>query len=390
MAMTKTEFVQMLNEIMQVEGPVCASFFIPTHEVGGEWRGDRIQLKNLIQEAEKTLDEMGLSEDDIDKLLEPARAMLQDESTWAEMRDGLSIFSSTEMNYVLRLPFNVEPQVVIGDRFHIKPTLPWLTRNGQFYILTLSQNRLRLLECDPVGCEVIDLGPTPTSMQEALKYDDPERRLSLHTTEKQGDRVPSGDPAVFHGHGVGSDNDEARLRRYFHIAADGVEDYLAGKHAPLLLYGVEENVAVYREISKYPHVLEETLSGNPDEMESAQIADEASDHMRSYHERQKAKALERFNNHRGTDNVSTAVDPVLNYAFQARVAYLFIALDDHVWGQFAPDSLEIQRNEDPGPERVDLLDLCAAYTLQNGGEVYALPRDEMPVEDSPVAALLRF
>ena len=390
MAITKPEFAQALNEIIEVDGPVCASFFIPTHEVGGEWRGDRIQLKNLVQEAKKTLKEMELPEEDIKKLLEPAETMLQDESKWEEMREGLSIFSSTDKQFTFRLPFSVEPQVVIGERFHIKPTLPWLARDGQFYILTLSQNRLRLLECNPEGCEPVDLGPTPTSMQEALQYDDPERRLTMHTAEKQGDRVPSGDHAIFHGHGVGSDNQESRLRRYFQFAAAGVEDYLGGTNAPLLLYGVGENVAVYREVSNYPHLMETALSGNPDEKEVAEIAEEASEHMHSYHEREKAKALERFKNQLGTENVFTEVENVLTHAFQARIAYLFVSVDDHVWGQFEPDKMEIERNGSAGPDQVDLLDLCAAYTLKHGGEVYALPRDQMPVEGSPVAALIRF
>ncbi|MGD8730681.1 MAG: hypothetical protein PVH92_02270 [Anaerolineales bacterium] len=52
MPITKPEFTKTLDEMIEVEGPICVSFFIPTHEVGGEWRGDRIRLKNLIQEAQ--------------------------------------------------------------------------------------------------------------------------------------------------------------------------------------------------------------------------------------------------------------------------------------------------------------------------------------------------
>jgi hypothetical protein len=315
---------------------------------------------------------------------------MQDESTWEEMRQGLSIFSSTDRNYTLRLPFKVAPQVIIGERFHIKPTLPWLARNGQFYILTLSRNRLRLLECDPQKCSHIDLGNTPTSMQEALKFDDPERYLTLHTSEQQGDRVPSGDPAVFHGHGIGSDNQEANLRRYFQAAAEGIEDYLAGRQAPLLLHGVEENVAIYREVSKYPHLMEEAIFGNPDQKDNDDLFGDAIEYMHDYHTREMSKAKQRFNDHRGTEQVSKELEDVLKHAFQARVAYLFLSLEDHIWGQFEPETMAIKHTQEEYADRVDLLDLCAVYTLKHGGKVYTLPRDQMPIEESPVAALFRF
>ncbi|MGD8633911.1 MAG: hypothetical protein PVF85_10100, partial [Anaerolineales bacterium] len=304
MADTRAEFTETLNKMIEVEGPVCASFFIPTHEVGGEWRGDRIQLKNLLREAQDQFRQMDLPEEDVQNLLQPVQAMLQESSTWEQMRAGLSIFTTPDRHYIIRLPFSVEPQVVIGERFHIKPTLPWLARKGRFYILALSQNLLRLFECTPEGCAQLDPSMTPTSMQDALKYDDPERRTTLHTTEVQADGPSSGGSVVFHGHGVGSDNHEERLRRYFQAAADGVEEHLAGTNAPLLIYGVEENVAMYREVSKYPHLLEAALYGNPDDKDLAEIEREANKLVQAYQERKKLKAEERLNNHRGTDKVT--------------------------------------------------------------------------------------
>ncbi|MDF1501185.1 MAG: hypothetical protein P1P76_12025 [Anaerolineales bacterium] len=389
MATTKTDFVQDLDEIIGAEGPLCVSFFTPTHEVGGEWQGDRIHLKNLIQEAQKQLNDLETPKAQIEQLLEPAQRFLLDDETWKQMREGLAIFSSTDRQFKYQVPFTVEPLVVIGRRFHIKPILPWLTRNGPYYLLALSQNNVRLFKCSPESCVNVDLGSTPTSIQEALHYDDPETRLTMHTTEKQGLKG-AGDPAMFHGHGVGQDDQEANLKRYLHAVATGVENILGGEKAPLMLYGVEENIALYREVNSFPHLFEVALHGNPDVKEAGDLHREADKHMQDYFERGKTRALERFNNHRGTDQVSQDLEEVLIHAFQARIAYLFVAVDDHVWGQFDPDTLQMQQNDTADPGRVDLLDLCAAYTLQHGGEVFALPGDEMPVGDTPIAALLRF
>jgi hypothetical protein len=43
----------------------------------------------------------------------------------------------------------------------------------------------------------------------------------------------------------------------------------------------------------------------------------------------------------------------------------------------------------PGPESEDLLDLAAAETILNSGQVFAVPRAELP-GDGDLAAILRF
>jgi hypothetical protein len=41
MPITKQEFIETLDELIEVEDTICASFFIPTHKVGGERRPEK-------------------------------------------------------------------------------------------------------------------------------------------------------------------------------------------------------------------------------------------------------------------------------------------------------------------------------------------------------------
>jgi hypothetical protein len=46
--------------------------------------------------------------------------------------------------------------------------------------------------------------------------------------------------------------------------------------------------------------------------------------------------------------------------------------------------------DEEDPESRDLLDFAALHTLRNGGRVYALEPDKMPVDGQQMAAVLRF
>ena len=79
------------------------------------------------------------------KMLEPASKLLQDSHFWQHQSDGLAIFLSSNRARRYRLPLNFAELVVVADHFHISPLLPLFTGDGQFYILALSQNEVRLL-----------------------------------------------------------------------------------------------------------------------------------------------------------------------------------------------------------------------------------------------------
>jgi len=49
----------------------------------------------------------------------------------------------------------------------------------------------------------MDLGDTPRKIEDILKYDDPEKQLQYHTGTSSGKGKRS---AIFHGHGVGTDD----------------------------------------------------------------------------------------------------------------------------------------------------------------------------------------
>jgi hypothetical protein len=56
------------------------------------------------------------------------------------------MFSAPDVFRHYRLPFPFQEFVVVTERFHVKPLLPLLSGDGQFYLLALSQNGVRVLQ----------------------------------------------------------------------------------------------------------------------------------------------------------------------------------------------------------------------------------------------------
>jgi hypothetical protein len=74
---------------------------------------------------------------------------------------------------------------------------------------------------------------------------------------------------------------------------------------------------------------------------------------------------------------------------EGAVQELLVAIGEHRWGSYDPQSMEVELREEPEAGDQDLLDVAAAYTLVNGGTVHAFNVEELP-ENAPVAATLRY
>ena len=146
-----------LEQLIQVQDQICISIFMPTHRSTAGMEQDQIRFKNLLREAEKRLDELGANGKSLGDRLAGAGQLLQDQSFWRTTADGLAMFISAEKFLHYRLPLKFNELLVSASRFHIKPLLPLFSSDGQFYILALSQNEVRLFECNRFNARQIDL-----------------------------------------------------------------------------------------------------------------------------------------------------------------------------------------------------------------------------------------
>jgi hypothetical protein len=309
---------------------------------------------------------------------------------WEHQSDGLAIFRSPEELIYYRLPLSFSELLITGERFHTKPLLSLIHDDQSFYLLAVSQKQIRLLQCTQYSADEIELGDLPTSLAEALQYDDPEKRPQFHT----GSSTPGAGgvrSALFHGHGAGVDDSKSNILRYFQIVDKGIQRLLKGKNNPLVLAGVEYLLAIYRDANRYPHLIKKGVEGNPDGISPEVLGKKAWRIVAPLFSEAQDIALKQFLQRSNADPSTTSEDleEILIAAFNGRVDTLFVSIDDQVWGRYDPSSNIIWTIEETETIAEDLLDTASAQTFLTGGTVYALEAKDIP-SDSPIAAIFRY
>lgn len=365
------------------------SIFMPTHRAGAETQQNPIRLKNLVKEAEQHLVAAGLRRPEAQARLEPVSNLVEDRPFWQSQSDGLAVFVSSAVDLHYRLPFDLEELVVVADRFHVKPLLPYLSGDGHFYALAISKGEIRLLQGSRYSVGQVDLEGVSTSLADALRFDDPERRLQFHTASGpsggRGDR-----PAMFHGQGAPSHDEKADILRYFQKVDDGLQGLLSGEQAPLVLVGVDYLLPIYKEANQYPHLVEEGVEGNPDDLSNKELHQRVWSLIEPRFLREQEEAAQRFRQLADTAAASDDLTEIVPAATHGRVDTLFVALGRQQWGAFEPATNEVSLHPDFEAGDQDLSDLAAVQTLLQGGSVYAVEPQQMPAEAPLVAALFRY
>lgn len=357
------------------------SLFIPTHRFGDAVETDPLRWKNLLSEVETTLASHGLDKSAVDSLLAPAWELHRDSLTWQHMKDGLAFFLRPGWSTHFRLPIDVPQIAMVGDRFVTSPLLPVVTDDAQFLLLAVSQRRVRLLSGDHQGLEDIELDDVPTDLRDIIEPHDPRSNTMARPT--------SGGRAVFFGHGAGDDHFKTdELERFLRQVANGLQHYLADKHLPMVMVGLDELVAMYRGVNQYAHLADEDVRTNPDELSSQQLHEAAWPVIGQKVQAKRADEAARFHQLLGTGKASQSVAEVEVAAREGRVETLFVADDIWASGETPSTPPVVSLGRDTELSDAEALDRAAIDTLTHGGVVHAVPAKEMPAD--PVAATFRY
>lgn len=388
--MTNISIDELKSLVEQPQG-LCVSIYMPTIHAGTEIQQNPIRFKNVIRKAEELLVENGLSDKEASQLLEPAKE-LDRFDFWENQNNGLAIFIAEGVFRYYCLPLSFDESVVVADRFSLKPLLPLLTGDGQFYILALSQKQVRFLECTRYDVREIELENVPKSMDEALQYDETAKEGQFRiSTSKGGTNNSFQQAGTFHGQGS-PDRDDIKqdLLQFFHQIDAGLHEYLRNKKAPLVLAGVEYLMPIYREANSYQHlVTEANIAGNQEIMPPEELHAEAWKIVEPIFLQEQQGAIEHYNELSATQKTSTDLKEAISAAYYGRVDRLFVALGVQQWGSFDPQTNTVYLHPDAEAGDEDLLDAAAIQTLLNGGTVYAVEPEKIP-ENAPLAAVFRY
>lgn len=390
-----------IEHLLEAEGGECLTLMMPTERGGRETRQNAIRFKNLYRRARRRLGERGFSEEEIDAFLGEAESLVEDDPFWQHQGEGLALFVDERGLVVCRCEKSLAEAVMLGARFYVLPVLPMLTEMDPVYVLALSAGHSALFVLGEGGLSPVELVDVPTSLEEAMVGVEQEKQLQFHSQTSRHAAAGTGSgaggrPAIFHGHGVGGDEAEHKMRlaEYARMLDAGVVEVLeqvGQKRATLVLAAAEPLLSIYRRESKYGGLSEEVIAGSPDPLDVDALAADAV----AIRERLRLRAgLAEASTYRaaaGGERTTDELKGVVLAAHEGRVQTLLVREGAMAMGIFDADNggIEVGAAASDNPGKEDLLNLAALKTRRQGGSVHLLPDVAMPTE-SDVAALLRY
>ena len=232
--------IEELKELVEQPQGLCVSLYMPTVQIGLETQQNSVHFKNLIRQAEADLEKYEFRPADISEFLQPALDLDKDEF-WQDQKAGLALFICEGFFRFYRVPIEMIELVVVSDRFHLKPLIPLLSEDHRFYILTLGQRDVRLVEGNRYGItREVEIEGLPNSMDEALQYDE----TAKDEQRRQGGGAGRAalQAGSYHGQGAERENVKEDLLQYFHLVDKAlqvmlqklVEDRKAFSGAPIM------------------------------------------------------------------------------------------------------------------------------------------------------------
>jgi hypothetical protein len=332
--------------------PPCISIVLPEREA----RDARIAFKDALAQVRTKLT-VSESRHDIATLLDPlelAAANAIDSSkepaTFMFLRSP-DVCESFSTRYLIG-----ESVAAVGECFQLRPLLALASKHLEFYILALKLNDTRIFKCTNQSFEAASFPKNAGTEAAGLV---PGASQSSLRAEPVHDR----------------DHPEDHVGHFFREIDRDVNALLKDGHPPLVVVGVEHEVALFHRLTTYPACVEPGIRGLPGHLGQNEMYQQSLELVRSVTTGPARRALEKFDKLIGTGHASADIREIVRAASTGRVEHLFLPEDGAVPGAV-----------DGG---ADLLDTAAVQTLRHGGDVQALPKSRMP-SGAPVCAIFRY
>lgn len=342
-----------------------------------------VRLKNTIRSIQTELAKGGLNNASSEKLIAPIQDLAitgEAAGIWAHT---LIVLRSPHLfrYYLLHRPF---PELLtVEQRFQIRPLLATLTREQCFHVLCLSRHHVRLLHCTHHRAEEVPIhGIVPQNMDIWLH-----NRIPDHVLDNRATAGPSAGTmkGVVFGTSTDRDRDKEYLAHFFKEIDKGVTALLHEDTGPLILAGVEYELAVYRRVNTYSRLLQKAVEGSPDGLTGKTLHERAMDVVMQTFSEPLQKALSGLQKHWDTARVLTDAARIIKAAWNARISDLFISENAEQRGVWNEATQEIETGN--GGE--DLLNAAALQTVRDGGRAFVLNRADIS-SSADVVAVLRF
>lgn len=372
--------------MLSAEGP-CLTFYMPLAEgtANEAAKTNALEWREVIGQIKPKLEEAGSGRRE---LLEPVMDWDSFLPEGEPQGHSIGVFRSAELFRVTWLNERVTSRAVFGPHFFIRPMLLELTLDKTFYILALSQKNVRLLRCTMRSSEEVPFPQaTPTSFDEYMNSAKPDHMLDNRSSAGP-DAGGGGAKGVMFGTSADREAKDEYLAHFYRQIDKGLSEVLKTRNEPVVLAAVEYELALYRSLSKFPHLAEESVEGAPNSLKAGEMHARAIEAIRRCYDHKIDNALAEYN-HKVGGGATNRLKDVVTAAHDGRVLTLLVSDSLEATGVFDEGTHTVKGRETGTSEDEDLVNDAVVQTILHAGQIFVAPNSKMP-HGSPVAAIYRF
>lgn len=258
----REEYFSSTNHLLDIQGMSgnCISIYLP---LDGSKEGSNVfstRMKAMLKRArQRILDEFG---DEAASEWPPADLSgFADKLRHGPQQGGLAIFCCDGKTRVFYAPRTWDEELHVGAECYVRPLLLLLMGSEAFYLLALSEQKIRLLLCTREGGKSVSLpDDLPENLTNATLFEPPDHRLEHGSASGP---MPGQERGIRFGTSADEEKHDLYLKQFFSQVDASLRALLTRHNYPLMLAGVKRQLALYSSISTYEHLLAHHVEGSP-------------------------------------------------------------------------------------------------------------------------------
>ena len=263
--------VMILDDITELtppaEGPVV-SLYLPTEYKRLRSNKERIEMKDLMKEAKHEIDANYPAQPN-NKILVHLEDVINapDEGIWLNAEESVALFADKDHVYIANLYHKVKPQVFVGNNWELGPAEGSDFQHTDYYILAVSADRFGLIKADGNYLNRVDIKDEGVADQFGdIMHDESDAPALDH--HMLMDKLNP-----YHDYRSRSEVTKLESEKFFRYINKAVQNTLLPENtAPVILACLPEHVALFREISTIPHLMDKGIEKDPGSMDSKELA----------------------------------------------------------------------------------------------------------------------
>ena len=339
----------------------------------------RIRFKNMLKHVKTVMAET-YSDTDFAPYAAELEPYEQDPMFWQDSEaNGIGMLTNGAQTYVTPMYEAVDEVAMVTEVPQILPLMLDEATATDFDILALNADSIQLYHNH--GHQVRSV---------SLPDDAPQTLKGTLGTEIRGGELNSvsqgGGHVTYHGHNEKS-AEKASDQRRFYQAVDQylLTNYSNPKKMPLVLMGLAENVAVFREISKNHHLLPKlAVVKSPATLDFVELDDLLEPVRATLRDRRRQHFANVIENARGNGSYTDELATIVSAALRGQIAILFVQAGARIHARLEGDQIE---RDSKAAQHANLLNTLADIVLGHGGQVELLPEAHLSAK---VGAPMRY